>query len=482
MSVVIGLDVGHDAVRVAALVDDRPELVLALPGWVAWQGGRVVVGAEARERPLGTRLGRLPAWLERTDDDGDDDQGKSGPLTSVWPVVDGKLRAPAEALAWVLRAAVVAVEDRHGPVLGAAIAVDPALGAVGRRALRDAAVIAGIPATRLLAAPACAALAIPGALDGAWLVCDAGAGALTVTVVERIAGALHVLAQVRDPHLGGDALDTTIATQLEVDGGAIEPGDPTWPILCAVARAIKEEAAASELAGINARLGGSGGRVRVPRRDEVEDWLGPRLRRVDELCQRALTAAGVTAGELVDVALVGGGARLVGLQRRLHHALARPPRVVGEPGAAAVLGAALAARMFLAEPVALFLDGVAHPLALSAGLGIEPVVASGTIAPARAMQIVPTSRADQDELEVELWEQGARTRLFGRYAVTGLPAAPAGDAIAVCQVIVDADQVPALTARELATATPLTVTAVAESAIAPDALAAARDQVTAWRP
>ncbi len=481
MSVVIGLDVGHDAIRVAALIDDRPELVLSLPTWVAWSGDQVMVGVEARERPNRERLGRLPAWLERTADDGLGDGG-AGPLTCVWPLVDGTLRAPAEALAWLLRAAVVAVEDRYGPVLGAVFAVDPSLGVVGRRALRDAAAIAGIPTSRQVAAPACAMLMVAGASDGAWLVCDAGAGGLSLAVLDLAGGASHSLVQLRDPELGGDALDAAIATQLEAGGEPIDVDDPAWPGLCAVARAIKEDAAAGELASQIAGLGSVGLGLQPPRADDVEAWLEPRFRRVDERCQRALTTAGLAAADLVDVLLIGGGARLIGLQDRLQHALGRGPRMVGDPAVTAVLGAAIAARMFLAEPAALFVEPVAWPLALSDGHGFETLVASGAVAPIRASQVVPTAEAAQERLEVELWEQGLRNRPYGRYALTGLPAAPAGDVIATCDVLVDADLVPRLTARELVSGAALTVAAVAEAAISPDALAALREHVIAWRP
>ncbi|HVV87227.1 MAG TPA: Hsp70 family protein [Kofleriaceae bacterium] len=481
MTVVIGVDVGHDALRVAALVDDQPELVCTLPSWVAWDGDRVLVGEPARARPAGEHLGRLPSWLERTTDDGERGGGP-GPLTSVWPRVGGELRPPAEAVAWLLRAAAVAVEERHGPVLGAVFAIDPTLGVVARRALRDAAAIAGIPSSRLVAAPACAALVVPGAVDGGWLVCDAGAGALSITVLERVGGAIHSLAQIRDVDLGGDALDTTIADQLDLEGDAatIDSDDPAWPALCALARAIKEGAGAETIAALEARLGGA--RVKLPARDEVDDWLAARLRRLDELIQRALAGSGFAAADLGDALLIGGGARLPGVPRRLQHALGRAPRVAGDPGSTAVLGAAAAARMFLTEPAALFLDVVTHPLALSDGHGLEPLIAAGTIAPTRALRVVATEQAEQEQLDVELWEQGPRTRPYARYTVGGLPAAPAGDAIATCDVMIDADLLPRLAARELVTGHPLAVAATAEAAIDAGALAALRERVTAWRP
>jgi molecular chaperone HscA len=480
MSVVIGIDLGHDAVRVAALVDDRAEAVATMPAWVGWDGDAIVVGEAARARPPAARLGRLPSWLERTTDDADDGGvGGPGPLGSRWPIAGGAARAPAEALACLVRAAALAAEERHGPVLGAVLAVDPSLGVVGRRALRDAASLAGLPAARLLAAPACVALVAPGGADGACLVGDAGAGALSLSVVERVGGAIHVLAHLRDRELGGDALDSTVADALDVAGATIDLDDPAWPALCRLARAIKERAAADELAALAGRLDG---RATLPDVAELERLLDARLRRLDELCQRVLAAAGLAAHELADALLIGGGARLTGLAPRLASALGRPPVFADDPAATVALGAATAARMFLAEPAALFLDVMPEALALSDGHALEPLIAAATVAPARARQVVASEQGEQEHLTVELWAQGPRTRPYARYRIDGMPAAPAGDAIAIVDVLVDADLVPRLTARELASGAALAVTAVEEAALAPADRDALRERIAAWRP
>lgn len=418
MSVVVGVDLGRELLRVAALIDDHAELVLTVPAQLAWSGDAVVVGEAARARPAGERLGRLPDWL----DGGSGDGVAPGPLGIGWPVVAGEPRAPAEAVAWLLRAALVAVEERHGPVLGAVLAVEPSLGVVGRRALRDAAVIAGLPAVRLMSAPVCAALMAPGAPDGIWAVVDAGSGALTVSVLERFGGAVHPLAHAREPGLGGAALVSALAGLHE--GGA----------------------------------------------------------RIDRVCQDALAVAGCAATELIEVLLVGGSARLTGVQGRLHHQLARPPYVLAEPVATAALGAAAAARMFLAEPAALCVDALGAALALAVDGEQEAVLAAGAVAPARGLRVIATTTADVDRLEVELWEQGARPRPISRHALSGLPATAAGDAVAICEVAVDADLLPTLAARELVTGAALAVTTLAEAAVEPDRLAVLRSRVAGWRP
>jgi molecular chaperone DnaK (HSP70) len=133
VTVVIGIDLGTETVHVAALVEDRPVAVTAFPAVLATAGARVEVGRAATALPVAQHQ------------------------------VSG---TSAERLAWLVRAAVLAVEEAHGPVLGAVFAVPPRLGAVERRALRDAASIAGIPLSRLVTSPVAIALALPSAPDG----------------------------------------------------------------------------------------------------------------------------------------------------------------------------------------------------------------------------------------------------------------------------------------------------------------------------
>lgn len=456
MSVAIGLDLGSETVRVAALVEDRPVPVSAFPAVIATDGDRVRVGRAA------LALADAPRTVEG---------------------------APAERLAWLIRAAVHAVEEAHGGVLGAVIAVSPDLGVVERRALRDAAAIAQVPAVRLVSSPVATALSLPAAPDGRWLVCEAGAGAFTASVVDRALGAIDRLTTASEPSLGGRALDQLIAEQL---ARAIDPTATTAdPVLVTAAAALKEHignAAAAEaalsgvLAGADERLRG----LRPPRRDELELWMAPRVRRVDEVCARALTAAGVAASDLSEVVLAGGGARLALLARRLGQVLVRPPRVPADAGFATALGAARMARLFVAEPSALVVDVVRHGLSLACGGEPVPLVASGAVLPTRESRAIATRDDNEVALEIELWEQAAPPRVLGRWRVGELPEAPAGDAVALCNITVDADGLPRLSASELVSGAALALTPIAvpdaDTGLDVERIAARRALVAEWRP
>lgn len=455
MTVVIGLDLGSETVRVAALVDDRPVPVSAFPAVLATAGARVEVGRAAAALP------------------------------EVQRQVAG---TSAERLAWLVRAAVLAVEEAHGPVLGAVFVVPPRLGAVERRALRDAGSIAGIPLTRLVSTPVAIALSLPSAPDGRWLVCDAGAGSLSVSVIDRSNGAVDRLATAEDPNLGGRALGRLIAEHLA--RAVSPPADVDDPALVAAAAALREHLgnAAGAEASLAAIVDGAPQLkgLRPPRRDELELWMAPRIRKADDACTRALTTAGIAATELSEVVLAGGGARSSLLARRLGQVMARPPRLPADPGFAAAIGAARVARMFVAEPAALIVDVVPNTLALAYGGEPTPLVPAGSVLPTREARVLTTRDDDEVAIEVELWEQMPAARALGRWRLGDLPAAPAGDVVALCNVTVDADGIPRLTASELVSGAALLVTPVgmldSDGGLDPETVAARRAAVTEWRP
>ncbi len=455
MTVVIGIDLGSETVRVAALVEDRPVAVTAFPAVLATAGSRVEIGRAAAALPGAQR---------------------NVPGTS------------AEQLAWLVRAAVLAVEEAHGPVLGAVFAVPARLGAVERRAVRDAASIAGIPLTRLIASPVAVAMSLPSAPDGRWLVCEAGAEAFSASVIDRSNGAVDRLTTIDEPGLGGRALGRVVADHL---ARTIQPAPAADdPAIVAAAAALREhlgnatgaEAALAAIVDGAPHLRG----LRPPRRDELELWMAPRIRTVDEVCANALAAAGIATNELSEVVLAGGGARAAALARRLGQTLARAPRLPSDPGFAAALGAARLARMFLAEPVALVVDVVPNTLSLAHGGEPAPLVPAGAVLPTRESRVLTTRDDNEPALEVELWEHGPSPRALGRWRLGDLPAAPAGDVVAICSVTVDADGIPRLTAAELVSGAALLVTPVgmleSDGGLDPETVAARRAAVGEWRP
>jgi len=459
MSVAIGLDLGLDALRVAALVDDRVEAVATIPAVIGFANGQARIGAAAAALPAADRQDDLTAWLGRRSAGRDGDDGVAG---VVWPMVARARRSPAELVGRLLRAGVYEVERRHGRAAGAVIAVPVELGAIERRVLRDAAAIAGLPAVRLIAAPAVAALAISDGQPARVLVVDAGAAALRVALVEHGDGAMDLVGYAVAVGAGGRAIDHALATQL-----AVESGRPVQTLL-AIARRWKEGQPIT------------GSLARIPRADELGLWITPSVRELDAAIAATLAAGAVTLDGVTHAFLVGDGARLTALANRFAARVGNLAWPVDDPSMLTARGAARAAQLFVDEPATVIVDEIPSSFALGAGSAMASMVPVGAIAPTREVRLIARDRPDRTAVEVELWEELPVPRPYGRYQIGGLP--PGTGAIAACELTVDVDRIPRIDASDLVNGAALTVTPLLEVGLAADAVAALRDQLAAWTP
>lgn len=214
MTVAIGIDLGLTWLRVAVWVDERVELAVTLPAAVGYADGAARTGADLDLCRADQLLDAVVPWLARP--------GADGVAGVAWPMVDGRQRSPVELVAHLVRAAVVEVEARYGAVVGAVVAVPVELGALERRVMRDAVLAAGVPAVRLLAAPAAAALAVADDRPARLLVIDVGTATVRAAVVEHVEGVIDVLAHARaavGPGAVADACARALAAAtVTVDG------------------------------------------------------------------------------------------------------------------------------------------------------------------------------------------------------------------------------------------------------------------------
>lgn len=459
MTVAIGIDLGLEAVRVAALVDDRVELVATFPAVVGFAGGQVHVGAAAAALPAADRVDELTTWLGRRAPGPDGDPGVAG---VAWPRVAGSHRSPVELVGRLLRAGVHAVEARHGRAAGAVLAVPVELGAIERRVLRDAAAVAGLPMARLLAAPAVAALAISDGEPARVLIVDAGASALRAAVVEYGNGSMDLLGYADATGAGGRAIDQTIAAQLALES-PLPPDE-----LAALARRWKR----------GQPVGGA--LRRTPRPDELGLWTTPAARELDIAVAAALSGAAVELAGISSSILIGGGARLTTIAARFRAVAGPTARPVDDGEALIARGAARAAQMFVDEPAAVIVDAIPASFALGAGSALASMVPVGAITPTREVRLIARDRPDRTAVEVEVWEETAEPRPYGRYQIAGMP--PGAGAIAACELTVDVDRIPRIDASDLVNGAALTVTPLVEVGLDDDAIAALRAELATWSP
>ncbi len=385
--------------------------------------------------------------------------------------------SPEEVSGMILRELRRNAERFFGePVTRAVITIPAWYDAAQRQATKDAAQIAGLHVMRLLSEPTAAALG-HGSHRGAdrrYLVCDLGGGTFDVAVVDVDAGVFEVLATTGDPFLGGDDFDRAIVENLVRDvrqsrGLDLSTDAVAIEKLRLAAQSAKHDL--SEQPGSKVDVpalaelpsGKSLTYTRALRRDELELWSSPLVKRLAGPVKEALRRCARKREEIEEVLLVGGSTRIPAVRKELALISGREPSTIANPEEVVAVGAALeVARLDGAIEGVLLIDVAARGLMISRqGQDCEPVIAQSAVVPTRELRLLPTRHDDQVRVEFDLWEgesaDPAVNRHLGRYAVVDLPEAPAGDVLVLVEVTIDTDGVIRLGASEMVSGERVTI-------------------------
>jgi len=484
----IGIDLGTSNSVVAIIDPDGAPRILTtaegstlLPSLVWFGPGKPVVGEAAREglddspdvtifgakRLLGRRfdhpeIRRLAKILPY--------QLIEAPNGDTWISLSaGRSVSPEEVCALVLRELRLMAETHLGePVTRAVITIPAWYDAAQRQATKDAAQIAGLTVLRLLSEPTAAAFG-HGAhrgTDRKYLVCDLGGGTFDVAVVDLEGGVFEVLATTGDPFLGGDDVDRAVVEHLLRDVRQVKGLDiSTDPIAIERLRLASQRAKHELSSAAATRLhvaelvqlpSGKGAEYGRPiRRDELELWSAPLIRRLEAPIRGALERSGRKPQDVQDVLLVGGMTRMPAVRREVTRITGREPSVIANPEEVVAVGAALeVARLEGVIEGVLLIDVAARGLSVSASGGdCELVIAQSAVVPTREHRVFATRHQDQPTIEFDVWEgespDPAQNRHLGRYAAVDLPAAPAGDVLVLVEITLDTDGTVRLGASEL---------------------------------
>ncbi|HEX8343865.1 MAG TPA: Hsp70 family protein [Actinoplanes sp.] len=246
----------------------------------------------------------------------------------------------------------------------AAVITVPAAFALNQnKATTEAAALAGFTAAcPLVQEPTAAAFAygFQKADDSAyWMVFDFGGGTFDAAVVSKRDGDLRVLNHAGDPYLGGKLIDWAIVERLLVPEVSRQFGitdlrreDPAcrraFAELKAAAEAAKIQLSRHQSTDMQVDLPLPGGAAQtfeyVLHRDDVDRVAEPLYVRAINLCRGALADAGLDAGDIDRLLLVGGVTLSPGLRERLadpRHGLGIAIDFSLDPTTVVALGAAL---------------------------------------------------------------------------------------------------------------------------------------------
>jgi molecular chaperone DnaK len=489
MTRIIGIDLGTTNSCVAVLDEKQhPDTLVGAdgerttPSWVSWSAsGQVTVGTRARRQavtnPSATVYGvkRLigrkvnaedVAWFARLAPF----RIVAAPNGDAWVRVHGQPVSPQEVAAHILRRVKQVAEESLGePVTRCVVTVPAYFDDQQRQATRAAGQIAGLDVVRILNEPTAAALAygIHRHSDARRLigVFDLGGGTFDISIMSVDNGIFEVLATGGDSALGGEDWDRRLVEkivdevfdQYRVDLTGIPMAMSRLREACETAKkslSTEPETVIQLPFLANDQHGAPINYERTLTRDQVEDFTRDLLNRLEAPCQRALDDAGLEAGQLEEILLVGGMTRWPAVERFVERFFKKKPSKGVNPDEAVALGAAQYAGILAGESNdAALLDVTPHDIGIKVGDSqFAVVLPRNSMLPVRARRLFATTNENQKFVSIELYQGDSqdvsKNRKLGQVVLDDLSPGPAGSTRVELVITVDVESIMSVTARE----------------------------------
>jgi len=377
---------------------------------------------------------------------------------------------PPEIGAMVLRKLKETAEEYLGEKVTEAVITVPAyFNDSQRQATKDAGKIAGLDVKRIINEPTAAALAygMERKDDHTIAVFDLGGGTFDISILELGDGVFEVKSTNGDTHLGGDDFDQVLiewlADEFKGKEGIDLMSDPmAVQRLKEASEQAKKELSTRTQTDINLpfitadQTGPKHLNVSLTRA-KFDELTAALVERTAGPCQRAISDAGLTAGDIDEVILVGGSTRIPAVRDKVMSIFGREPNHSVNPDEVVSLGAAIQGGILSGDVQDIVLLDVT-PLSLgieTLGGVMTKLIERNTTIPSRKSQIFSTAADNQDTVDIHVLqgerEMAGNNKSIGRFQLTGIPSAPRGMPQIEVTFDIDANGILSVSAKDKAT-------------------------------